>query len=86
MKRLVIIAKPFAPYQKILVYENGNKIDGIEIKQLELGDNLFGLAEKYQIDKVDLTGPKQYVRGLVKQFEQLELNKYNRNSISFKVI
>ena len=86
MKRIVLIAKPFAIYQKLLVYENGNKIDGIEISHKELGNALFELTDKYQIDRVDLTGPKQYISGLAKQFETLELNKYNKNSITFNII
>lgn len=85
-RRIIILAKPYETYQQIFVYEDGNKIDGVKIPYAELTDNLFQLTEKYQVDRVDLTGPKQYVRGLAKQLEKIELSKYNKNSISFKVI
>lgn len=86
MKRIIGIFKPFELKQKLFVYEDGNKIDSLEVSNAELKDALFALAEKYQIDRVDLSGPKQYVRGLSKQLEKVEKQKYNKHSITFNII
>lgn len=86
MKRIIGIFKPFELEQTVLVYENGNKIDSKKIKTQEAYDTIFGLAEEYQIDRVDLTGPKQYVRGLIKHFEEEEVKRYSKSSITFNQI
>lgn len=86
MKRVVGVFKPFAAKQRLLVYEDGNRIDAVEAPILEIADTLFNLAEKYEIDRVDLTGPKQFTKGLASQFQTLEKTKYNKNSLTYNII
>ena len=86
MRRIIGVFKPFAFKQKLFVYDGSNKIDSLEVSNSELSEVIFGLAQKYEVDRVDLSGPKQYVRGLSKQLEKIELQKYNKSSISFNII
>ena len=86
MKRIIGVFKPFSFKQKLFVYEDDNKIDSLEVSIEDLKNAVFMLSEKYEIDTVDLSGPKQYVRGLSKQLEEAETKKYNKNSITFNII
>ena len=86
MKKIVGIFKPLQLKQKIFVYEDGNKIESVEVLTKDIENTIFGLIEKYDIEKVDLTGPKQYVRGIVKHLEETKVVKYNKQSITFNII
>lgn len=72
MKKIIGILRPFDYKQQFFVYEDGNKIDSIETTIDDLPKEVIDLAQKYEIIQVDLTGPKQYGRGIKKNIEELE--------------
>lgn len=86
MKKIVCILRPFDTKQQIYVYENGNKIDTLSIFIDDFNETIFALSSKYNINQVDLTGPKQFARGLTSLFEKEEIKKYNQNKIHINII
>jgi hypothetical protein len=84
--KIVGMVKPFDMKQNFYVYEDGNKIDAISATVDEMNESIFALAEKYNTEQVDLVGPKQYIKGLAKKFEEAEMTKYNKNSIKINII
>lgn len=80
MKKIVGILRPFDLTQSFYVYEDGNKIEVVYPKVSEINSTIIGLIDKYQIEQIDLTGPKQYAKGICKQLREDIVLKYNNNS------
>lgn len=86
MKKIVSVLKPFAPKQKLFIYDEDNKVTSFEVEMANLNEVIFNLTQEHNIDTVDLTGPKSYLKGIVKQLKDTEIKKYNKNSITFNII
>lgn len=86
MKKIIGILEPFDKQQKLMVFENGNQLELISSDLQSFNDTLFALCDKYQISNVVLRGPKQYLRGLIKQIRAEELTKFNKNTLNFELI
>lgn len=86
MKKIVGIIRPFDVSQKFYVYEDGNKIDAIDVSINAMNKALFELIDKYDVHQIDLSGPKQYIKGLSNSFKEEELLKYNVNSTEINII
>lgn len=84
--KIIGILRPFDLEQSFYVYENGNKIDMAYPTIDEVNDTIFTFVEKYNITQVDLTGPKQYIKGISKKIKEAEFSKYNKNSIQINLI
>ena len=56
----------------------------IPIEQME--NHILNLCEQYEITQVDLTGPKQYIKGIQERVQKAELTKYNNNKININII
>lgn len=85
MKKIVSVIKPFIMQQNVFVYENGNKIDVINSTLDDIEDNFLNLIDKYNIEQIELIGPKNYSKGIKKKFQEKELSKYNKNSVNIKL-
>lgn len=86
MKKIVGVLRPFDLEQSFYVYENGNKIDMAHPTVDEINEVVFSFVEKYNISQIDLTGPKQYSKGISKKIKETEMLKYNKNSIEVNLI
>lgn len=86
MKKIVGVLRPFDLKQNFYVYENGNKIDAATPTVDEINSTVLAFVEKYDIEQLDLVGPKQYAKGISKKFQEAELNKYNQNKIVINLI
>ena len=86
MKRIIGIFKPFAPLQRIVVYNGNDKLEEVNVPFKDVPNAVFGFVEKYELNQVDLSGPKQFIRGLKRDFEKEEIKKYNKAFIEFKII
>lgn len=86
MKKIVGVLRPFDLEQSFYVYENGNKIDMAHPTVDEINEVVFSFIEKYNISQIDLTGPKQYSKGISKKIKEIEMLKYNKNSIEVNLI
>jgi hypothetical protein len=86
MRKIVGLVRPFDMKQNFYVYEDGNKIDTATPHIDDINSTIFALADKYNITQVDLVGPKQYIRGLTKKFQEAEMQKYNENKININIV
>jgi hypothetical protein len=86
MKKIVGIISPFDMKQNFYVYEDGNKVAAATPTISTLNETIFSLSEQYGVSQVDLVGPKQYNKGLVKKFKEAEMAKYNNNKIEINII
>ena len=86
MKKIIGVLRPFDRRQNFYVYEDGNKLDTKQPTVDEINETIFALCQKYEITQVDLTGPKQYNRGLKKKIELAEMQKYNENKLTINII
>jgi hypothetical protein len=86
MKKIVGMIKPFDMKQEFYVYEDGNKIAAVSSTIDGINEAIFSLAEQNDVQQVDLVGPKQYIKGLTKKFEEAEMAKYSKNSIKINII
>lgn len=86
MKKIIGILRPFDLEQSFFVYEDGKKIDEANPTINEVNDITFSFINKYGIDQVDLTGPKQYSKGIAEKIQKEEMVRYNKNSIKINLI
>ena len=86
MKKIIGILRPFDLVKTLYVYENGNKIDMVTAPIEQLDEAILTLCQKYEISRVDLTGPKKYTEGIKSKVEQANVTKYNVNNITINLI
>ena len=87
MKKIIGIIKPFEGQQTLLVYEDGNKIDMNQTTIEKLNESLFLLMETHDVYRVDLAGPKKYLKGLSDQIQRQAAAKYeNSKEIEINII
>lgn len=78
-KKIVSIVGPFERKQRIFVYENGNKLEAIEVALNDIYSTIFDFVDQYNITTVSFIGPKQFIKGIVKRLKKYELNRYDKN-------
>lgn len=87
MKKIIGILRPFDAQQKYFVYDNGNKIDSFSVAiEDNMIDVILGYVEKYKITQIDLTGPKQFAKGIVKEIKKAEMKKYHKENLEVNII
>ena len=86
MKKIVGVLKPFELNQKFYVYEDGEKIEDFQCPLGEVSNNILGMAHKYNIFNIDLTGPKQFSKGIKKNLEEKILLENNLNDFKINII
>lgn len=85
-KKIIGVLRPFDLVQKFYVYEDGNKIDTIAVKIDDVPNTILGLSNKYDVYQLDLTGPKQFSRGISSKIKEEEIKKYNQEKIEINII
>jgi hypothetical protein len=85
-KKIIGILRPFDMIQKFYVYEDGNKIDGVAINFDLIPTTVLNLSEKYDVYQLDLTGPKQFSRGVSSKIKEEEVKKYSQEKIKINII
>ena len=85
-KKIVGVLRPFDRRQNFYVYEDGNRIDKISVTLEEMNESLFALAQKHDVMRIDLSGPKQYARGIAKKLQEDEIAKYSRAFLTINII
>ena len=86
MKKIVTMLQPFTINQNIIVYENGNKIDLIEVNMDNINEAILNLVEKYNIKQIDFVGAKQYAKGIGNQLEKNELVKFGKSELEINYL
>ena len=86
MKKIIGIIHPFDLYQILYVYQDGNKLEARKVKTGDIPETIFELSQLYDIYQIDLTGAKHYNLGIIKQIQEKELLRYNKNKLTIKCI
>ena len=86
MKKIIGIIHPFDIQQVLYAYEDGNKLEVINAKIQNIPEAIFTLSDKYDIDQIDLSGSKYFIKGIIKQIQAKEITKYNKNKLKFNYI
>lgn len=86
MKKIIGILRPFDLYQTLYVYEDGNEIDVAKTTVDEIANKVLELANKYEINQIDLSGAKQYAIKIQKDICEKELTQYNKNELVIQCI
>lgn len=85
-KKIIAILHPFEYKHFIYVYQDGNKIDMAKVLIDDVPDNIIIFAEKYKINKIELSGPKQYARGIQNKIQEYEITKYGKSRLDIELI
>ena len=85
-KKIIAILHPFEYKHFIYVYQDGNKIDMAKVLIDDVPDNIITFAEKYKINKIELSGPKQYARGIQNKIQEYEITKYGKSKLDIELI
>ena len=78
MKKIIGIIHPFDMQQFFYAYEDGNKLEIIKTSIKDIPETIFYLSDKYDIEQVDLSGAKHFIKGIIKQIREAEITKYNK--------
>lgn len=84
--RIVGVMRPFELQQQLFVYKGSEQLANILSKERETVENIMALASEYNAERVDLTGPKQYSRGIKRKLEEAEMSKYNKNTLTINIL
>lgn len=85
-KKIIAILHPFEYKHFIYVYQDGNKIDMTKVLIDDVPDNIITFAEKYEINKIELSGPKQYAKGIQNKIQEYEITKYGKSRLDIELI
>lgn len=86
MTKIIGILNPFDLIQTCYVYQNGQEIEIMQGKMLEIPEIILTLARKYNVNQIDLSGSKNYLEGIIKKVKEKELSKYNMNTLNFNFV
>ena len=86
MKKIIAVLRPFDRKQNLYVFEDGNKIANTQTTLDDFNATIFKLHQEYDVDQIDLTGPKQFSRGLKHKLESAEIEKYSENNLIINII
>ena len=86
MKKIIAVLRPFDRKQNVYVFEDGNNIVCNQVTLDDFNNLIFKLQQDFDVHQVDLTGPKQFSRGIKRKLEQAEIQKYSENKLIINVI
>ena len=87
MRQIICIIQNFDIYQTIYVYQNGNKLDMIQVKMDQIPNTIIKFSNMYNIDDVRLMcHPKKYAQKMIEKIQQEELTRYNQHKIKVTLI
>ena len=78
MKRIIILNKMFVATKTLVAIDENNVIEETAVNPAKLIETVFSLADKYDIDTVEIKGSKIYSSGLKKDLTKAMGSKYSR--------
>lgn len=70
MTKTVVVIRPNAYKQKMYIYKDGNKIEEHEFFLKDFDDVINTKITKFDITQADFVGPKNFIRGLIKNIKE----------------
>ncbi len=86
MKKIIMVLKPFVLNQPVYVYDDQKLIDTYEIDTFNISKKIIETAKLYNISQIDVSGPKEYAKGITNQIAKKELEQYSTNQLTFNYI
>ncbi len=86
MKKIVGIINMFDTYQNFYIYEDGTKLENLQIKTVEIPDKILELAYVNEAYQIDLSGSESFNKGLIQKIQEQEITKYNEHKLTVKCI
>ena len=86
MKKMIAVLRPFDRKQNVYVFEDGNLITNQQATLDAFNSLIFQFQQDYEVNQLDLTGPKQFSRGIKRKLEEAEIAKYNEYKIVINII
>ena len=86
MKKIIVVLKPFVLNQSVYVYDDQKLIDTYEIDTVNISEKIIETANLYDISQIDMSGPKEYAKGIANKIAQKELEKYSTSKLTFNYI
>lgn len=86
MKKIIGIDRPFDMIKQFIVYEDGQEIGVCAASPEDRIEVLFELIKKYDVQQVDLVGPKTYLKGIKEQIETTNVSKYEFKNLEINII
>ena len=86
MKKIIVVLKPFILNQSVYVYDDQKLIDTYEIDTFNISEKIIETANLYDISQIDMSGPKEYAKGITNKIAQKELEKYSTSKLTFNYI
>lgn len=78
MKKIIILNKMFIATKTLVAIDEDKVIEEIAVTPAKLIETVFSLADKYDIDTVEIKGSKIYSSGLKKDLTKAMGLKYSR--------
>lgn len=78
MKRIIILNKMFVATKTLVAIDENKVIEETAVNPAKLIETVFSLADKYDIDTVEIKGSKIYSSGLKKDLTKAMGSKYSR--------
>lgn len=74
----------FTRDQTIFVYNDSGLVHYQKVINEKLPETLLILAERFNVENIELYGHLEYIEKFKRDFQALELNKYDANYINIK--
>ena len=79
MKRIIILNKMFVATKTLVAIDENKVIEETAVNPAKLIETVFSLADRYDIDTVEIKGSKVFSKGLEKDLTQaMGTTKYSR--------
>lgn len=86
MKKILSILQPFDAQQTIIAYEDGNKIDAIQVDTVMFVDEVCKFAKRHDIHEINIGGAKQYGKGIARKILEENLTTFKMDPLDVNLI
>lgn len=86
MKKIISLVQPFDAKQTVIAYEDGNKIDTLQVSTANFAEEVCAFALKHDIHDIVLGGAQKYGKGLAKKITEENLAKFNLDPLDISFI
>lgn len=86
MKKIITIIKPFDFQQFVGVYEDGEQVCMYNVPMDRLQDRIPEFAEFYDVEEIDIAGPKAFTSKVKEDVEQYNITKYSERKLTINLI
>ena len=86
MDRLIIRGEPTQLFQRITVIQDNQKTETIGVQIDTFEDIVFELLKKYNLNRIDLSGPKAYTSGLEMKIRNAGVAQYSVTDLDIRYV